>query len=247
MFLFIPSLLIANQYEEPMSIYKSNYFISGDKEDQVKFQLSIKYNLVYPSKLGIYAGYTQLAWWKLYDKSSPFDEFNHEPELFLLFKNNDNFLNYNMGIIDYIQISPICHKSNGESGDLSRNINTYYSKIQISYGKRYNVGTNLTFHQYYSKAKQNKDIQDYSGYYSHEVFFQVRSRSVNFFDKEKIYFKHGMNFEKRKGWLETGIKLRIITSKIQPYFLFQVFHGYGESMIYYNVKDTRIRLGFTFE
>lgn len=244
-FLIIPQLLFSQIYESPITSYKSNYFLFGNMNDQALFQLSMKYNLLYPSKYGIFAGYTQKAWWKLYDASSPFDEFNHEPELFFVFKNKNNFLNKNLGIIDYIQFSPICHKSNGEDGNKSKSINTIYNKIQISYGKRYNIGTSLKLFAYYNK--EEKDINKYTGYYINEIFLKMKSKTIKYFDKEKFYIRHGFNFNSMKGWMESGLKARLITSRIQPYLFIQLFHGYGESMINYNKKETNIRIGITFK
>ena len=106
------------EYESPMSMYKDNYFIAGGTDDQVKFQVSAKYNIFYPANIGVYVAYSQTSWWKLYDYSSPFYESNYMPEAFWEFTSGDNcFNNYKMPYVDYIRISPIYHRSNGRGDE----------------------------------------------------------------------------------------------------------------------------------
>jgi len=247
LFILFPINLLANVYDSPMKIYKPNYFIAGDREDQVKFQVSAKYNLFYPSSIGWYVAYTQRAFWNLYNDSAPFWEFNHEPEIFFLFESNNNPFGWNTGILDHIQLSPIFHRSNGKDGLDSRSMNLYCGEVQVSIGQVYNTGLVLKGFNYYSTSSKNKDIDQYLGFGQAELFFQLKSKTVEFFDKEKIYIRGGGNFESKKGWLESGLKVRLVTSKIQPFFYIQVFHGYGEAMVNYDKKDTAVRFGLIFE
>lgn len=247
LFLLIIIPAFAKTYESPMQIYKPNYFIAGDKEDQVKFQVSAKYNLIYPSNLGFWIAYSQKAFWNLYDDSAPFWEFNHEPEVFYAFESKKNIFGWDTKLLDRIQVSPIYHRSNGRDGLESRGMNIYYGEIQLSVGQVYNFGVVGKYFNYYGYSAKNKDIPDYLGYSEGEVFFQLKSRTVEFFDKEKIYVRGGGNHETKKGWVEGGLKVRLVTTLFQPFFYVQVFHGYGEAMVNYDKKDTAIRFGFIFE
>jgi outer membrane phospholipase A len=253
--------VVAKEYESPMSIYKENYFICGDKEeDQVKFQVSAKYGILYPSNIGLYVAYTQLSSWHIFDKSSPFYDNNYQPEIFFKFESNNNPFNINLGIIDYIQASPIYHCSNGRDGDNSRSINTWYGQIQLSYGEVYNIGLNLKGFNYYGHSAKNKDIQDYRSYYEASIFFKIRSKSVQFLDKEELHFKFGgydrsdyrdyKESQKDKsmirGWFCVEAQVRIMTSFIQPKFFIQYYHGYSEFMIDYNKKTNAVRFGLVF-
>jgi hypothetical protein len=67
------------------------------------------------------------------------------------------------------------------------------------------------------------------------------------FDKEKIYIRGGGNHETKKGWIEGGAKIRLVTTLFQPFLYVQVFHGYGEAMINYDKTDTAVRVGLIFE
>ncbi len=232
-FIFIS--VIASAKEQSMTPNKDNYFIYGD---DIKFQMSMKYNLIYPFETGIYFAFTELAFWEIQEKSSPFKEFNHNPEVF--------YKSQKYGILDYIQISPYEHKSNGKDGDLSRGIDRYYGQIQLSYGDNLNIGTNVKGWNYYHIAKKNADITDYSGYFEAEFFIRILSRTVDDFEKEKIYVKGGCGNDYKKGWIETGLMTRIFTSKIQPRLFLNYFYGYGESLVDYNVKEKQFRAGVIF-
>lgn len=237
-----------------MTIYKDNYFISGDdQEDQVKFQVSAKYSIFYPSKIGLYAGYTQISWWKIYEKSSPFYETNYMPELFLNFESGNNvFGDVEIPFIDFIQVSPIFHKSNGRDELDSRSINTYYGQIQFSYGDVYNFGFGLKGFNYYNKSKKNRDIEKYIGYYETDIFFKIKSKTVEFFDKEELHFKFGgydkSDFDDKEyiGWYCIEVQFRIITSYVQPKLFIQYYNGYGEFLIDYNKKEDSFRIGLVF-
>jgi hypothetical protein len=98
-FLFASMVLFAANTQEPpqtvppggqkneelsLSFYNPLYILFGNKDDQVKVQLSFKYDLFYGiiNNLGLYLAYTQLMDWRLYDKSSPFRDINFNPEVF---------------------------------------------------------------------------------------------------------------------------------------------------------------------
>jgi outer membrane phospholipase A len=54
-------------------------------------------------------------------------------------------------------------------------------------------------------------------------------------------------FDASKGWLEAGLKFRMLLRSIQPHIYILLFHGYGESMINYNKKTTAIRAGILLD
>lgn len=232
--------------QSPISIYKDNYFI-GNKDD-LKFQISVKYSLFYPFKSGVYFAYTEQAWWDIYKNSSPFREFNHNPEVFWRVDEGDNLFNDSMlGYVDYIQAGPYEHKSNGVDGERSRSLNRYYGQIQLSVGEVLNAGVNLKVWNYYNLASENRDLKKYNGYGEGELFVKLKSSSVQYLDKEKIYVKGGLGTDPSKYWFETGIFFRIITTHVQPRFYIQYFQGYGESLVDYDKKDKQIRAGLLFE
>lgn len=221
---------------DAMSPNKDNYFVGG-KED-VKFQISAKYNLIFPFDTGIYFAYSGMGLWDIKEQSAPFRDFNHNPEAF-----------YQSGkycVLDYIKITPYEHKSNGRDGINSRGIDRGYGQLQVSYGNQYNIGINGKAWYYYKKSGKNKDIADYSGYYEAELFLRILSTTVEGLEKEKLYVKGGCGKDYKKGWVEYGLITRIFTSKIQPRIFIQGFYGYGETLLDYNVKENAVRAGVVF-
>jgi len=240
------SLPVFAAYEPAVTLYHPNYFIAGGRDDQAKFQISVKYNLIYPERIGLFAAYTQRAWWYIYDSSKPFHEFNHEPEFFYRLESGNNIFGLDMGVIDYIQLSPIFHRSNGKDGEYSRGMNLWYGEIQISGGNPIAFGLRAKGFGYYSKSSRNEDIDKYIGHYEGEVFVQVKS-SMKYLNRERIYCRFGSGNDFEKGWMEAGLRVRILTDRIQPYVFAQVWHGYGEQMVDYDIKETRVRAGISYE
>ena len=245
--LFIAVPLFSKEYESPMTPYQDNYIITGDsEEDQVKFQFSAKYNIFYPFNSGIYFGYTQRSYWRIYDDSSPFVETNYMPEAFYRFESGNNmFKDYVIPGVDYIQASPIEHKSNGRDMEDSRSINRYYGQVQLSVGQLVNAGVNVKVFGYYNKAKENADINDYNKNYEADVFLKLRSTSVKYLDKEEIHFKFGGD-PTDKGWYAVEGRIRILSTYVQPKLFFQYRKGYDEFMINYSEKQESFRAGFIF-
>lgn len=241
--LFITCEIYANEYINPMTIYKDNYILAGNNSDQVKLQFSAQYSLVYKS--GAYFGYTQLSNWMCYKQRDTFITM-YSPEAFYRFESgNNNFNNFIIPYIDYIQVSPINHNSTGVEGDNHRSINFYYGQIQSSIGDIYNIGFNIKIFGYYTICKQNKNINDYKKNYSADLFFKLKSRNVEYLDKEELHCTIGGN-PFNKGFIQGELIFRIVSSYIQPKIMLQYYCGYDEYMIYYNRKDTSYRIGFIF-
>lgn len=244
------------EFIDPMSLYKDNYFICGDSLAQVKLQFSAKYNIFWPSQTGLYLGYTQTSKWVCYEKKDTFYT-AYQPEIFYVFESGNNlFNNAVIPFIDYIQVSPFNHISNGTEGSLHRGMNLYYGQIQLSYGEVFNIGINFKGFGYYSYSAKNKDIKDYKGHTETGIFIKLRSKNVYLLDKEEIWFKFGgyrkspdlVDPEKsvRRGWYCIEGRFRILTSYIQPRLFISYYKGYNEILQDYN-KDTKsVRVGLVF-
>lgn len=253
-----------HQYDQPLKIYEPIYFITGDKQDQVKWQISFKYALFYPFNTGFFVSYTETALWYLYDESSPFKDINHNPNIFWMIESKNNiFNNIDLGVVDYVVICPADHKSNGRDGEESRSVNRSFLQTQLSVGSRVNIGLNLKLYYYYNVSSKNKDYYDYVGTGESELFIQLRNER-GFLDRERIYVKGGvggtylgnktddygnkLGWNKNKYWVESGLSVRLISAKIQPFLFVQYYYGYGEFMLSYNTKvDHAIRAGITLK
>jgi phospholipase A1 len=254
--IFCSATYADSEKEIPFKIYKSNYMVFGDKDDQVKGQFSFKYALIYPFNLGLYFGYTQVMFWDLYEDSAPFRELNYNPEVFW----RHDF----SGLNNFIQLGFYEHKSNGRDGLESRGWDRGYVQAGVSYGDFINVGVDIKAFYMYQTSAKNRDIQEYIGMFEAEIYAQVVSKG-KYLQQEKLYARGGvggtyfgnypsnidiknkLGWNSSKYWIESGFKFRIFTAYIQPYFYVQTFHGYAEDMIDYNKKETRFRVGLIME
>lgn len=229
----------------PMSTHEDNYFVSG--KDDVLFKMSIKYNLIYPFSSGLYFAYTETAFWNIYDKSSPFREFNHNPEIFYMVEENNNlFGDSDLSFIDYITFGLYEHKSNGRDDIYSRSLDRSYIEVQCSTGNYYNIGLRLKVFAYYDSLRGNEDLPRYVGYTESELFLKVNSKNTDELLLYKIYIKGAPSSDFRKGWIDIGFVSPIISAHLQPRIFINIFHGYGESLVDYNKRITNIRCGLMF-
>ena len=243
------SFTYASEFVSPINLYKDNYFTAGNFDDQVKFQFSAKYNLFYTpnvqAPIGLYLGYTQTSWWTCYDGRDTFSS-NYMPETFYQLESENNiFNNINLGIIDYIQLCPIQHASNGVEGVEHRGINIYYGQIQLSVGEVFNFGTNIKGFGYYTKSGKNKDINDYKKNYEAEVFFKLKSKNNWYVDKYELHAKCTGNPLNKGYYVVEGV-FQIFTSVIQPKIFISYNKGYGINLLTYNQKETELRAGVIF-
>lgn len=246
-FVLIAVLFTSGLYatEKSISIHKQNYLISGN--DDIKFQISVKYNVLYPFNLGWYFAYTEIAFWDIYAKSSPFREFNHNPETFIEIREGNNiFGNSNLAFVDFMRFAPYEHISNGRDGDYSRGLDRTYGELQISAGTEFNFGLRVKAWHYYKTSKNNRDIDEYLGHWEGEVFAAYCSSDNKDIPLYKVYVKGGAGDSRDKGWVEAGAIATLLTGYIQPRLMVNVFHGYSECLVDYNKKDTQVRAGAVF-
>lgn len=245
--LVLGTSVFAREYQDPMSADGDNYIICGDTQnDQVKVQFSLKYNLLFPFESGVYFGYSQRNYWRIFDTSSPFAETNYMPEVFYQFDSGKNmFGNAIIKYVDYFRLSPIKHKSNGRDGELSRSQNTFYGQIQMSAGVKYNVGANLKLFGYYEEEDSEGGINEYHKNYEADLFIKLKSTNVTYLDKEELHFKFSGN-PMGKGNFVIELRARILTTNFQPKLFVQYYNGYDEFMYQYQKKTEALRVGVIF-
>lgn len=211
---------------------------TGASADDVefKFQLSLK-TYLWSEPFGLpgnlYAAYTQTSWWQAYNgpASSLFRETNYEPTLFMSFPSERRILGWqnvdnSVGFV---------HQSNGRANSLSRSWNRIYAESTFQNGN-WHVRVRPWWRIPEDRASDdNPDIDHYMGYgdvtfgYTHgnqEVTWQVRGNPL-----QNTYGHQ----------LEYAFPL---WSKVHGFV--QIYDGYGESMIDYNQKVSRIGFGLSF-
>jgi len=234
--------------ELPLSENDPMYFIVGGHRGgdlTAKFQLSFKYRLFdtnagfgkeQPWLAGFYFGYTQMSIWDLSEDSKPFRDTNYKPSVFWQWERTDD-----RTWIDAARVG-FEHESNGRGGIDSRSINTVF--VRPEWHWKYANGSRLEFtpkaYAYVDKS-DNPDINHYRGY----VDWRVRYDSgANWITTSVVRYS-----DTGRGSLLVDLSRRIRDLKFGPiggYLHFQVFSGYGEELLDYNVKrDTQFRIGFS--
>jgi len=251
--------LTAKEVENPLTFYKPSYFLFGDEENQVKHQISFKYNLIYPFSTGIYFGYTQTSLWKMYDQSAPFLDTNYNPEFFYEFVNGNNIFNdVNLEYFSF-KLGFFEHKSNGKYRPESKSLNRSYIQLNLSTGLNLiEMGASGRVWYYYTS---DRELYDYSGIGEGELFLQLHNKG-NYLDEEKLFIKGGIGGSylgrtvrdknkfgySGKNWIEAGLSLRLMSARVQPYLFINYYNGYNEFMLNYTEKtEHAVRIGVLFK
>ena len=120
-----PFLLLPHRPNYILPFYYNTYpnaevrGLAEDDLDKIEmfFQISLKVLIdtdFLESEGDLYAAYTSRSWWQAYnaERSSPFRETNHEPELFLFFDTDFGIL----GMKAFGLVAGVSHQSNGQGG-----------------------------------------------------------------------------------------------------------------------------------
>ncbi|MER1701611.1 phospholipase A, partial [Proteus mirabilis] len=244
---------LLQEYDSPFVLYpyESNYIIytktsdmnkeaiaSYDwghkaKKDEVKFQISLAFPLwrgIAGENSVLAASYTQRSWWQLSNKkeSAPFRETNYEPQLFLGWATDYQFAGWTLREIE----TGFNHESNGRAEPTSRSWNRVYARFMAQKG---NFQLDLKpWYRFNESAKNddNPDINRYMGYYRLKAGYRLGESTFTLTGR--------YNWSSGYGAAELGWSYPI-TKHVR--FYTQLFSGYGESMIDYNFRQTRIGVG----
>lgn len=200
-------------------------------EFEAKFQISFKVKVVEGliGKTGdIWIGYTQRSHWQIYNTgfSRPFRETNYEPELLLNFATNAPVLGFKMRMLGLA----FNHQSNGRALPLSRSWNRV-----IGHAGFERENWVLLLRGWYRLADtddENPAITDHIGR-GDAVLIRKAGRSL---------FSLAGSHSLRGGTLSRGQVQFDWTYRISGNFKLnlQLGHGYGETLIDYNHKQTTI-------
>ncbi|WP_304165225.1 phospholipase A [Lonsdalea britannica] len=203
------------------------------RKDEVNFQISLGFPL-WRGILGdnslLGASYTQGSWWQLSNKSesSPFRETNYEPQIFLGWATDYSLAGWTLRDVEV----GFNHQSNGRSDPTSRSWNRAYARLMAQNG---NWQVELKPWLRFSDSKDdNPDITRYMGHY------RVR---VGYLWGDSIFSAEGRyNWNSGYGGGEVSWSYPL-TEHVR--FYTKVFSGYGESLIDYNHRQTRVGVGMT--
>lgn len=235
-----------NAYLGNLSAYAPIYAAYGpDTNSEARIQISFKYQLFGqagdvgkggPFINGLHFGYTQRLFWDLGADSSPFRNIDFMPELFFLQPAVDLGDGFALGG----QVG-LRHESNGRDGESSRSANTFYIQPAGTFDTgdlTVSVGPRLFL--YVGDREDNPDIRHFRG--STGLFFEIGQD-----DGFRLTANSRLNFSSGKGTIDGELSYpldRIVDTGLNLYVFGQAFAGYGENLLDYDRRTTRLRAGF---
>ena len=203
---------------------------------EAKYQISLKAKLLaglFGEHGNLWMGYTQSSRWQIYNGglSRPFRETNYEPELMLVFALPYEF----MGIKARMASLSLNHQSNGQPLPLSRSWNRVIGELALESGE-----WSLSLRPWWrlretNHLDDNPGIEDYVG--RGEVLLTRKWGNHVFAIQARHSFKTGAGAH---GSVQIDWAFPLFRT-LHGYT--QVFHGYGESLLDYNFKQTRFGVG----
>lgn len=234
----MPGFWTSNKNELPESENPNN--IETEKQNltstEAKFQLSLKTKAV-ENILGdngdLWLGYTQSSRWQVYnsEESRPFRETNYEPEASLVFRTNYDLLGLNWRMLGLT----INHQSNGRSDPLSRS----WNRVMLNLGFEKDNFALMVRPWYRFEEKReddnNPEIKNYIGRGDMTAFYRYKEHDFSLMLRHTL--KGG---DDNRGAVQFDWSFPI-SGRLRGQF--QLFDGYGESLIDYNHRATYVGLG----
>ena len=237
------------RYARKFALHEPLYFSLGWRGGTTaRFQLSFRYRFLGaddPADRGdllaghLWFGYTQTSLWDISAQSSPFRDTSYRPSLFWLKRDiGARWLGFRrVGLAVGLE-----HESNGRDGELSRSLNVFFVRPILVLGRT--GGYTWTFspklYTYLGDLSDNPDIADYRGYA--DLLLEVEKPD-----------SWGVSLLARRGrrrhygslQLDASYPLdRLFHGRVDSYVHFQVFWGWGESLLDYDRKGpTQVRVG----
>ncbi|MGI3295380.1 phospholipase A [Neisseria sp. SLRRB23] len=210
------------------------------KRAETKLQISFKSKIaedLFKSRADLWFGYTQKSDWQIFNqgrKSAPFRNTDYKPEIFLT---QPVKADLPWGGRLRMLGTGFVHQSNGQSRPESRSWNRIYAVAGMEWGKL-TVVPRVWMRVFDQGGDQNDnpDIADYMGYGDVKVQYRLN-------DRKNVYSVLRYNPKTGYGAVEAAYTFPI-TGKLKG--VVRGFHGYGESLIDYNRKQSGIGFGLMF-
>ncbi len=199
---------------------------------EAKFQLSLKGRLLSSEdrRWGLWFAYTQQSQWQVYagDISSPFRETNYMPELFGSFRPGIDVGNLKFNLLNF----GYTHQSNGRADPISRSWDRLFVEAGLERDNLVLLGRAWAK---VGDVEDNPDITDYYGYTELNALYRWRDNTFTLMGRG--------NLGTGKGAAQFSWTSRPVLGPMRVHF--QLFSGYGESLIDYDWNQTTVGLGVT--
>lgn len=192
----------------------------------------------------LWLGYSQQSFWQVFTPqlSRPFRATDHEPELIYVYP---SYADLGSWRLRYTGLG-LVHQSNGQNLPQSRSWNRAYLMAGMeSKDERFRL-TGRVWHRFSESARtdDNPDITDFIGRAELTGGWSLSNRdSLNLTLRHplksngkgsaRVEWLHALG-PQGEGWLRSGLRLHT-----------QIFHGYGDSLIDYNVRKTVFSVGLS--
>jgi outer membrane phospholipase A len=256
----------------PVSAHKVNYCSMnhwpGDNNLQVKFQISMKFQVLEPNLyffksniLPVYVAYTQKSLWNVGQNSLPFEESNYNPELFIDYAVNAQVIGQ-IRLRDIV-LCPLEHESNGLTDSLSRSWNRQYLMVKFALeSKEKLAATNSNLSD---KAALYVKLWQASGYAGQDAYLRSIGDNERFLDymgrgeigvsvrnflwggslaDHQLDIKTPILGDIRKSSFEFEFRQRLPKVNFAAYC--QFWYGYGETLLRFDQFGKRYLFGFSF-
>jgi phospholipase A1 len=219
-------------YEPLFEAFADNYDFEAV---EAKFQISFKGRLATTEdrRWGLWFAYTQQNQWQIYspDISRPFRETNYMPELFGSFRPGVELGGFKWNLLNF----GFNHQSNGRADPISRSWDRLFVEAGIERDDFAVVARAWTRIEESNVEDDNPDITDYLGHGQITALYRWHDNTFTLMGRG--------NVSTGKGAAQFSWMSRPLLGPMRAYF--QVFSGYGESMIDYDWNQTTIGLGVT--
>lgn len=214
------------------------------QRNEVKFQISFKFPLTPPlfdGRAALFFGYTGQSWWQAYnaERSSPFREYSHEPELFAAWAPGQRLLGWDWRVASM----GFVHQSNGRSGDTSRSWNRLFGEMVLdrpgpwwlSVRPWWRIPESTKPTPAASQGDDNPLITRYAGRGEMRIGYAGGSNHWT------LMLRHGLS-RGAKGALQLDYSRPTGVSPNLRWHL-QYFDGYAESLLDYQTRIRRVGVG----
>ncbi|MBC7605463.1 MAG: phospholipase A [Burkholderiales bacterium] len=201
---------------------------------EAKFQLSFKTKVLQGILWGhgdLWMAYTQVSHWQLYNNnlSRPFREINYQPEIILNFPVRFNLFGFKARMVGV----SFNHESNGKSNPFSRSWNRIIFHAGLE-RKNWSVYARPWL-RIRSEKDDNPDIAKYTGRADLTVIYTKNGSVLSLIGSHNFDFTTKVRGHLNFCWSYP------IKGNLKGFL--QITHGYGETLIDYNNKQTTLGLG----
>ncbi len=236
-----PNYLLPLTYNSSVNNAPFESFNEEFKTTEVKFQISFKFPVIrnlFSKRAHVFFAYTNQSYWQLYSEnlSSPFRETSHEPEIFLLIRNDWEIFGWRNSAFLFGYL----HQSNGRPVPLSRSWNRLYATFVfdrgnwlVSFKPWLRIWEKDKTDPLEADGDDNPDILDFMGYAETRLMYKKNNRVFTIMSRNNLS-SDGL------GAIELTYSFTLYAN-LKGYV--QYFNGYGESLIDYNARSNRIGIG----